>query len=40
MNIKERIDMIVRLGEYFVMNDETFQSVKEKARIGKPLVQH
>ena len=36
MNIKERIDMMVRLGEYFVMNDEAFQSVKEKARIENP----
>lgn len=32
MNIKERIDLLVRLGEYFVMNDETFQSIKEKAK--------
>jgi Acyl-CoA reductase (LuxC) len=36
MNIKERIELLVKLGEYFVMNDETFQSIKEKSSIQNP----
>ncbi len=32
MKIKERIDLLVSLGEYFVTNDETLQSAKEKAK--------
>ncbi len=36
MNIKERIELLVKLGEYFVMNDETVQSIKEKASIQNP----
>ncbi len=33
MNIKERIELLIKLGEYFVMNDETLQPVKEKASL-------
>jgi hypothetical protein len=36
MNIKERINLLVKLGEYFVMNDETLRSVKEKASLQNP----
>jgi hypothetical protein len=36
MNIKERIELLTKLGEYFVMNDETLQSVKEKASVQNP----
>jgi len=36
MNINERIDLMARLGEYFVMNDEALQSAKEKAHIENP----
>jgi hypothetical protein len=32
MNIKERIDLLIKLGEYFVTNDEQLQQVKEKAK--------
>ena len=31
MNIEERIDLLVKLGEYFVLNNEALQAVKEKA---------
>ena len=31
MNIKERIDLLAKLGEYFVMNDEALRETKQKA---------
>jgi Acyl-CoA reductase (LuxC) len=31
MNINERIDLLVSLGEYFVLNDDEFELVKQKA---------
>src|SRR5947209_7831395 len=33
MNIKERVELLVKLGKYFLGNDETLQAVKEKANI-------
>ena len=36
MNIKERINLLVRLGEYFVLNDEALQFVKQKAYYQNP----
>ena len=33
MNIKERINLLVKLGDYLLMNNDDLQSVKEKARI-------
>lgn len=33
MNINERIDLLVRLGEYFVLNDEELQLIKQKAHF-------
>ncbi len=36
MNINDRVDLMVKLGEYFVMNDETLQSVKQKASMQNP----
>jgi len=36
MNIKERIDILVKLGEYFVMNDEMLQAAKQKAHAENP----
>src|ERR1700761_7758904 len=32
MNIKERIDLLVKLGEYFLLNNEALQQTKEKAK--------
>ena len=34
MNINERVDLLIQLGEYFVMNDESLQSAKQKAKAG------
>src|SRR5947208_3001887 len=36
MNINERIDLLVKLGEYFVMNDDLLQSIKERAKAQNP----
>ncbi len=36
MNINERIDLIAKLGEYFLLNDEQLQSVKQKAKEQNP----
>lgn len=36
MNINERIDLMARLGEYFVTNDETLQAVQQKAYTQNP----
>lgn len=36
MNNKERIDLLIRLGEYFVLNDEELQSIKNTANIQNP----
>ncbi len=36
MNIKERIELLAKLGEYFVMNQATLQPVKEKASLQNP----
>lgn len=36
MNIKQRVDLLVRLGEYFVMSDETLRAVKQKAQAENP----
>ena len=36
MNINERIDLMVRLGEYFLIKDEALESVKEKAHDKNP----
>ena len=36
MNINERIDLLVKLGEYFVLNDDELQSVKQKAYYQNP----
>ncbi len=33
MNIKERINLLVKLGNYLLMNDENLQLAKEKSRI-------
>src|SRR5882672_3956841 len=34
MNINERVDLLMQLGEYFVTNDESLQSAKQKAKAG------
>lgn len=36
MNIKKRVDLMIRLGEYFVTNDEALQSVKQIASSQNP----
>src|SRR5438477_3663134 len=36
MNIKQRINLLVKLGEYFVMNSESLQTVKQKAKAQNP----
>ena len=36
MNIEERIGLTVTLGDYLLMNDETLQAAKEKARQANP----
>lgn len=36
MNINERIDLLVKLGGYFLVNDEPLQQVKEKAKAQNP----
>jgi len=36
MNINKRIDLLIRLGEYFVKDDESLQSAKQKASINNP----
>lgn len=36
MNIKERVDLLVRLGEYFSADDERLQYVKERANAQNP----
>jgi acyl-CoA reductase LuxC len=36
MNINERIDLLVKLGEYFVLNNDSLQLVKEKAKDQNP----
>ncbi|HEX5152897.1 MAG TPA: acyl-CoA reductase [Parafilimonas sp.] len=36
MNINKRIDLLIRLGEYFVMDDESLQSAKQKANVNNP----
>ncbi|MEP6683680.1 MAG: acyl-CoA reductase [Parafilimonas sp.] len=36
MNINERIDLLVKLGEYFVLNNNSLQLVKEKAKDQNP----
>lgn len=36
MNIKERINLLAGLGEYFVMNDETLRAIKQKAHMENP----
>lgn len=36
MNINERIDLFVRLGNYFMLNDEALQSAKQKAQYQNP----
>ena len=33
MNIKERINLLVRLGDYLLLNDDELQSAKQKAQI-------
>ena len=36
MNINERIDLLVKLGEYFLLNNEPLQQAKEKAKAQNP----
>ena len=36
MNIKERIDLLIKLGEYFVLNDGELQSAKQDAKNKNP----
>jgi hypothetical protein len=36
MNIKQRIDLLVKLGNYFGMDDEKLRSAKEKASLQNP----
>jgi len=36
MNIKQRIDLLVMLGDYLLMNDEALQAAKEKAGLQNP----
>jgi len=36
MIINKRIDLLIRLGEYFVKDDESLQSAKQKASINNP----
>lgn len=36
MNIKERVDLLVRLGEYFLEDNETLQYVKQRANAQNP----
>jgi hypothetical protein len=36
MNINERIELLARLGEYFLANDDSLQSVKQKANAENP----
>ena len=36
MNIKQRINLLVKLGEYFVMNSEPLQTAKQKAKAQNP----
>ena len=36
MNINKRIDLLVRLGEYFVKDDASLQSAKQKASANNP----
>ena len=36
MNIKERINLLIKLGEYFVLNDDELQLVKQDAKNKNP----
>src|ERR1044072_7846899 len=36
MNINERVGLLVKLGEYFIKNDDVLQLVKEKAKAQNP----
>jgi acyl-CoA reductase LuxC len=36
MNINKRIDLLVKLGEYFMLNNDSLQLVKEKAKDQNP----
>jgi len=36
MNMEQRIDLLVKLGDYLLTNDDTLQAAKEKAKLQNP----